>query len=97
MRVLADQFSFCPAPEILLQILKLQRCRRDTSSLTLKRTPVHLLSSSGDIITDIKVTTMPTGYIIFDSKENAFGRLIKLREEIARASGVDKIRFTSDS
>lgn len=37
---------------------------------------------------------MPTGYIIFDSRENAFGRLIKLREEIVRASGVNKIMFT---
>ena len=36
---------------------------------------------------------MPTGYNIFDFKENAFGRLIKLR---VRASGVDKIRFTDD-
>ena len=39
---------------------------------------------------------MPAGYIIFDAREFAYGRLIKMKEEFMRITGVDNIRFTDD-
>ena len=39
---------------------------------------------------------MPAGYIIFDAREFAYGRLIKMKEEFMRITSVDNIRFTDD-
>ena len=43
-----------------------------------------------------QVNTMPAGYIIFDAREFAYGRLIKMKEEFMRITSVDNIRFTDD-
>ena len=39
---------------------------------------------------------MPAGYIIFDAREFAYGRLIKMKEEFMKITGVDNIWFTDD-
>ena len=44
----------------------------------------------------VQVNTMPAGYIIFDAREFAYGRLIKMKEEFMRITSVDNIRFTDD-
>ena len=39
---------------------------------------------------------MPAGNIIFNSRKVAYGRLIKMKEEFIKKSGVVDIKFTPD-
>ena len=38
---------------------------------------------------------MPAGNITFNNRKDAYGRLIKMKAEIIRKSGVSDIKFTS--